>query len=201
MLPAMQEFVARMREVCEVLDGEARWNRCRELLGELLKDEALRRHAENWPVGGFDGKKVDNLLFYEDRDHKFVINGLIKNPGGRAMIHDHGETWTVYGLLRGSERIVRYREVEEGGRLGYEESYAAHCGPGDVDVVRPWEIHSEYAGDEKTVAVIVRSRKSGTFEQFRYEGGKHRFPGPNQVPYDLTAIAAGPQIAADSRPS
>lgn len=201
MLPAMQEFVARMREACEALDGEARWNRCRELLGELLKDEALRRHAEDWPVGGFDGEKVDNLLFYEDRDHKFVVNGLIKNPGGRAMIHDHGETWTVYGLLRGNERIVRYREVEKGGRLGYEESYAAHCGPGDVDVVRPWEIHSEYAGDEKTVAVIVRSRKSGTFEQFRYEGGKRRFPGPNQVPYDLTATAADPQIAADSRPS
>ena len=30
MLPAMQEFVARMREACEALDGEARWNRCRD---------------------------------------------------------------------------------------------------------------------------------------------------------------------------
>ena len=151
MLPAVETFVARMRELCESKDGEERWHGCRELLEDLLHDEELRRHAEDWPVGGFDGKKVDNLLFYEDPDHGFVINGLIKNPGGRAMVHDHGKAWTIYGLLRGQERIVRYREVQaEGDSASFEEEHAVECGPGDVDVVRPWEIHSEYAGDEKT---------------------------------------------------
>ena len=64
------------------------------------------RRSGQWPVGGFAGKKVDNLLFYEDPDYKFVINGLNKNPGGRAMIHDHGQAWTVYDVLAGQERVV-----------------------------------------------------------------------------------------------
>lgn len=188
MLPAVEKFVSDMREVCRTVDGDKRWEKCRELLRELLKDGELGKHAEDWPVGGYDGRKVDNLLFYEDPDHGFVINGLIKNPGGRAMIHDHGKAWTVYGLLRGNERIVRYREVAGAdGDVGYEEADSFACGPGEVDVVRPWEIHSEYAGDEKTVAVIVRSQRSGTFDQYRYfdDGGKEKYGGPNQVPYEL----------------
>ena len=190
MLPAVETFVEKMRSVCAETgrDDNARWDKCRKLLQHLLKDPALQEHAEDWPVGGFDGKKVDNLLFYEDPDHGFVINGLIKNPGGRAMIHDHGQAWTVYGLLQGDERIVRYNETRnDDGEAFYEEESAEQCGPGDVDIVPPWEIHSEYAGKEKTVAVIVRSQRSGTFEQYRYydDGGKIKFPGPNQVPYDL----------------
>ena len=190
MLPAVETFVEKMRSVCAETgrDDTARWDKCRKLLQHLLKDPALREHAEDWPVGGFDGKKVDNLLFYEDPDHGFVINGLIKNPGGRAMIHDHGQAWTVYGLLQGDERIVRYNETRnDDGEAFYEEGFAEQCGPGDVDIVPPWEIHSEYAGNEKTVAVIVRSQRSGTFEQYRYydDGGKIKIPGPNQVPYDL----------------
>lgn len=187
MLPAVETFVTEMRTACETMDGDERWDRCRDLLADLLKDPDLQKHAEDWPVGGFDGKKVDNLLFYEDPDHGFVINGLIKNPGGYAMIHDHGKAWTIYGVLAGAERVVRYREVEKDGDVTFEEEHAVDCKPGDVDIVPPWEIHSEYAGDEKTIAVIVRSQRSGTFEQYRYppEGGKVQFPGPNQVPYDL----------------
>lgn len=188
MIPAVEDFVAKMRSVCETTPGDERWERCRELLADLLKDPELLKHAQEWPVGGFDGKKVDNLLFYEDPDHGFVINGLIKNPGGRAMIHDHGKAWTIYGVLAGEERVVRYREIRKpDGRPGFEEEHAVQCQPGDVDVVPPWEIHSEYAGDKKSIAVIVRSQRSGTFEQYRYpdEGGKVQFPGPNQVPYDL----------------
>lgn len=188
MLPSVERFVADMRTACETMEGDDKWVRCRELLTELLKDPDLQKHAEDWPVGGFDGKKVDNLLFYEDPDHGFVINALIKNPGGYAMIHDHGQAWTIYGVLAGAERVVRYREIEKDGDVTFEEEHAVECRPGDVDVVPPWEIHSEYAGDEKTIAVIVRSQRSGTFEQYRYppEGGKVKFPGPNQVPYDLS---------------
>lgn len=188
MLPAVEKFITAMRETCESMPGDDRWARCRELLEELLADADLQNHAKDWPVGGFDGKKVDNLLFYEDPDHGFVINGLIKNPGGRAMIHDHGKAWTIYGVLAGAENVVRYKEIAKpDGTPGFAEEHAVMCKPGDVDIVPPWEIHSEYAGDEKTIAVIVRSQRSGTFEQFRYpdDGGKIPFAGPNQVPYEL----------------
>lgn len=188
MLPSVEKFVSEFRTVCETTNGDERWQDCKVLLTELLNDPKLQKHARDWPVGGFDGKKVDNLLFYEDPDHGFVINGLIKNAGGRAMIHDHGKAWTIYGVLAGEERVVRYKEVtKEDGQVGFKEKSAVRCSPGDVDVVGPWEIHSEYAGNEKSIAVIVRSQKSGTFDQYRYldDGGKSKFGGPNQVPYDL----------------
>lgn len=189
MLPAVETFVAALREACAAgLEGEARWQRCRDLLSVLLADPELRRHARSWPVGGFDGKKVDNLLFYVDPDYGFALNGLIKNPGGRAMIHDHGPAWTVYGLLEGEETICRFT-VESGpdGGKTLRESQTITCRPGDIDVVPPHEIHSEYAGATKTVAFIVRSQKTGTFTQLGFENGPdgEAISGPNQVPYRL----------------
>ena len=49
-------------------------------------------------------------------------------------------------------------------------------------------IHSEYAGDEKSIAFIVRSQRSGTFEQYRYldDGSRIVIRGPNQVPFELS---------------
>ena len=189
MLPAAERFVAGMRRAFAAgVEERACWEKCRELLKELIADPELRRQAGNWPVGGFDGKKVDNLLFYEDPDYGFVMNALIKNSGGRAMIHDHGPTWTIYGLVQGTERIVRYKARERaGGRFDITEAGAEVCGPGDIDIVAPGVIHSEYAGDEKSIAFIVRSQRSGTFEQYRYldDGSRVVFRGPNQVPFEL----------------
>ena len=89
-------------------------------------------------VGGFDGKKVDNLLFYEDPDYGFVMNALIKNPGGRAMVHDHGPAWTIYGVVEGRERIVRYAASGKGdGSVDLKETDSKFCNPGDVDIVEP----------------------------------------------------------------
>ncbi len=194
MLPAVEAFIDDLRAVCrEEPEGEARWRRCAALLGRLLRDPDLRDHARSWPVGGFDGRAADNLLFYVDPDHGFALNGLIKKPGGRAMIHDHGPSWTVYGLLEGAERIVRFSVVDDpAGTRRLEETRAVECGPGAVDLVAPYEIHSEYAGDRKSIAVIVRSRKTGTFRQLGYEDGPEGrpIPGPNQVPYPLTPRSA-----------
>ena len=188
MLPAAERFVAEMRKACAAgLTGRARWERCRELLQDLLADPDLKRHAQAWPIGGFDGKKVDNLLFYEDPDYGFVMNALIKKPGGRAMVHDHGPSWTIYGVLEGRERIVRYSAAEKSdGSVALTETDSRFCDPGDVDIVEPREIHSEFAGETKSIAFIVRSQRSGTFDQLSYETAKPSLMrGPNQVPFKL----------------
>lgn len=193
MLPAAERFVADLRRAfADGLEETARWQRCRELLRALLGDAELRAHAEAWPVTGFDGRKVSNLLFYVDPDYGFAVNALIKNPGGRAMVHDHGPSWTIYGLLQGAERIVRYDAApcdnDGGGRFEITETRSETCGPGEVDIVPPGQIHCEYAGDEKSIAVIVRSQRSGTFDQFRYldDGTRTVIRGPEQIPYDLS---------------
>lgn len=191
MLAAAETFVTALRKLYE--DGVPeleRWERCRGLLKELIADPEIKAHAQAWPVTGFNPKtdKVSNLLFYEDPDYGFVINGLIKKPGGSAMIHDHGPAWTIYGVLQGEERIVHYDAIErDGGGFDVSERHAEICRAGDVDVVPPRLIHSEYAGDEKSIAVIVRSQRSGTFEQFRYleDGSQVVIRGPDQQPYEL----------------
>lgn len=191
MLPAAEKFVSALRNVYKEGVPEAeRWARCRDLLKALIADPAVKAHAQAWPVTGYNPQtdRVQNLLFYEDPDYGFVINALIKKPGGYAMIHDHGPAWTIYGVLAGEERIVHYDATPRGdGRFDIAEHHAEICRPGDVDVVPPRLIHSEYAGDEKSIAVIVRSQRSGTFEQYRYleDGSQVTIRGPEQVPYDL----------------
>ena len=111
MLPAVEKFVVEMRKLCEAeVKDSTLWEKSRELLADLIADPGLKAHARNWPVTGYNPEtnKVSNLLFYEDPDYGFVINALIKNPGGSAMIHDHGPSWTIYGVLQGQERIVHY---------------------------------------------------------------------------------------------
>jgi predicted metal-dependent enzyme (double-stranded beta helix superfamily) len=191
MLAAAETFVDALRKVfADGFPEPERWERCRELLKELIADPEIKAHAQGWPVTGFNPKtdKVTNLLFYEDSEYGFVINGLIKNPGGSAMIHDHGPAWTIYGVLQGEERIVHYDTTErDGGGFDVSECNAEICGPGDVDVVPPRLVHSEYASAEKSIAVIVRSQRSGTFDQFRYleDGSQIVFRGPIQAPYGL----------------
>ena len=61
-------------------------------------------------------------------------------------------------------------------------------GPGDVDLVRPWQIHAEESGEERTVAIIVRAEKPGTFFQGRYDPVNKKYwqgYGPIQIPYKL----------------
>ena len=94
MLPAVTDFIAGLRGLHESEPDEAaRWNKAADLLKELLADTQLKMHAEGWPTSpaklGLEGKHA-NLLFYEDPDYGFVINGLIKKPAAKTTIHDHG---------------------------------------------------------------------------------------------------------------
>jgi len=192
MLPAVEAFIGKMRRVFEDnIPEPENWEMCRDFLKELIADPQVKEHAKNWPVTGYNPEtdRVQNLLFYEDPDYGFVINALIKNPGGSAMVHDHGSAWTIYGVLSGQERIVHFdAEESSDGRFHTAESHSEICGPGDVDIVQPWLIHSEYAGEDKSIAVIVRSKKSGTFKQYRYleDGERVIIKGPEQVLYALS---------------
>ena len=155
-----------------------------ELLPALLASPALQASAKSWPAPPENHPRAQNLLFYEDPDYRFVINGLIKRPGSTTAVHDHAHTWTVYSVLEGEERVVRYRR--DGGRLAEDGDY--HVRPGFIDIVPPRMIHAEFAGPGRTVAVIVRSEKVGGFMQGRFDpatGAAGEAPGPEQVPYAL----------------
>jgi len=189
---AVQKFIASARRLhAEEKDTEKRWEKMTPLLRELLADPAVKEQSMKWPDCSQGGERAENLLFYEDPDYKFVINGLIKAPKTRTQIHDHAHNWTLYGVLDGAETIMRYERVDDRSKPGYAEIRGIsklRAGPGEVDLVRPWEIHAEASGEERTVAIIVRAEKAGGFLQGRYDPVNRKYwqgYGPKQLPFEL----------------
>jgi predicted metal-dependent enzyme (double-stranded beta helix superfamily) len=189
---AVQKFIASARRLhAEESDSKKRWEKMTPLLQELLADPSVKEQSTKWPDCFQGGERAENLLFYEDPDYKFVINGLIKAPKTRTQIHDHAHNWTLYGVLDGTETVMRYERVDDRSKPDHAEIRGIsklRAGPGEVDLVRPWEIHAEASGEERTVAIIVRAEKAGGFLQGRYDPVKKKYwqgYGPKQIPYEL----------------
>lgn len=193
LLPAAASFVARVRAMfADGRDEAGIWRDACDALRELLADPDLRRHAATWPDSLSVEGKPGNLLFYEDPDYGFVLNALVKAPGLRTSVHDHGMSWTLYGVLEGAERVTRYERLDDGPQVATQatlrEAGAHDVVPGDIDFVPPWEIHVEQNSDCRTIGFIVRSRRSGTFVQNQFDlktGAAAQYGGPVQIPYRL----------------
>ncbi len=196
---AAKRFITAVRQLhAGEADVDKRWEKMGPLLSELLADPGVRAQSEQWPScdqGGSTvaegGQRAQNLLLYEDPDHGFVINGLVKAPGTRTSIHDHAHNWTLYGVLDGNETIERYERLDDGSKPDYAEvrkTENVDVGPGKIDLVRPWQIHAEESGEQRTVAIIVRAEKPGTFLQGRYDPETCKYwqgYGPTQIPCDF----------------
>jgi predicted metal-dependent enzyme (double-stranded beta helix superfamily) len=180
---ALARFVAKTRALFErEPDSEKRWTQLAPALNELLADPAVQAASAEWPANEFTDR-AENLLFYEDPDFGFVVNGLKRetkaaspvNPNHPTWrgIHDHAHIYTLYGVLVGHEMIQRYRPVDGVERrddfVKIEQVSDFKVEPGAVDLVRPYEIHAERSLGEQTVAIIIRSEKSGGFQQGRYD--------------------------------
>jgi predicted metal-dependent enzyme (double-stranded beta helix superfamily) len=189
-----QQFVDTVRALfVENLDEATLWNRIGEELRTLLATPELRAHTDSWPDTKVGNGPPSNLLFYEDPDYGFVLNALVKSPGAVTNVHDHGPSWTLYGVLEGGEHIERYQRTDgnpvETGPAILKHDGAFDVTPGYIDVVPPWQIHQELNGDHRTIGFIVRSQRSGTFPQFRYTpetGDVSQYGGPTQIPFALT---------------
>lgn len=189
--PAFEKFIRDVRAAwAELPDMEARMKKGQKLLEELVKDESLRALSKAWP--STEGRK--NLLFYEDPDHGFAVNGVVREPGRKGSIHDHAHAWTAYGILDGTERLERFRRVDDGSKEGYaklELDSVTEGKPGKVDLVPPFDIHAEQGGPTRSVAVILRSeRVAGKVLQGSYNRENNtvrRIDGPTNIPYDITA--------------
>jgi predicted metal-dependent enzyme (double-stranded beta helix superfamily) len=189
-LPAFEKFIQGLRAAwAELPDVEARMKKGQRLLEELVNDQSLREASKTWP--STEGRK--NLLFYEDPDYGFAINGVVRVPGRKGSIHDHAHSWTAYGLLDGTESLERYRRVDDLSKEGYaklELESVTEGKPGKVDLVPPFDAHSEQGGPTRSVAVILRSeRVSGKVLQGSYSMENNtirRIDGPMNIPYEIT---------------
>jgi len=188
---AVQRFIASARRLhAQEPDPATLWPKMVPLVEQLIADPSIREQSKSWPACR-QADRAQNLLFYEDPDYKFVINGLIKNPKSRTQIHDHAHNWTLYGVLDGHEAIERYERLDDGSKPDYadiRQTQNIEVGPGKVDLVAPYEIHAEESGEERTVAIIVRAEKAGGFLQGRYDPATKKYwqgYGPEQIPFDL----------------
>jgi len=188
--PAFQTFIEKLRVAwAELPNVEARMKKGQQLLEELVRDDSLRRASRLWP--STEGRK--NLLFYEDSDYRFAINGVVRIPERKGSIHDHAHAWTAYGLLDGTESLERFRRVDDRSKEGYaklELESVTEGTPGKVDLVPPYDIHAEQGGPTRSVAVILRSeRVAGKVLQGSYSlnGNLYRqIEGPTNIPYEIT---------------
>lgn len=191
-MSAVKSFIAAARKVhAEEADPATRWEKMKPLLQTLLADPSVKEQSRHWPDCSQGGDRAENLLFYEDPDYKFVINGLIKAPHTRTAIHDHAHNWTLYGVLDGTENIERYDRLDDGSKADYadvKKTVDVTVAAGKIDLVPPYAIHAEESGGERTVAIIVRAEKAGGFLQGRYDPATKKYwqgYGPKQLPYDL----------------
>jgi hypothetical protein len=193
----LERFIAKTRALfARESDPEKRWTQLSPILAELLADPEVREASKRWPDCVPAEGRAENLLFYEDPDYGFAINGLTKGAarqgnGGRARIHDHAHIYTLYGVLDGHERVERYERLDDRSKPGYAVIKKANdvlVGPGEIDLVRPYEIHTEVTVGERTVAIIIRSQKGGGFNQGRYNPEKNEYYeslGPRQTPVEM----------------
>ena len=192
---ALDRFITRTRDLfAEETDLEKRWTELTPILAELLADTDVVEASKDWPdCVPLDGR-AENLLFYVDPDFGFAINGLTKGKARQdapTRIHDHAHIYTLYGVLDGHERIERYERLDDRSKPDYAEIRKAAdllVGPGEIDLVRPYEIHTEVTVGERTVAVIIRSQKGGDFNQGRYNPETYEYYeslGPRQTPCEM----------------
>ncbi len=189
-LPVFEKFIQDLRAAwAEVPDMEARMKKGQQLLEALVKDEGLRQASKSWP--STEGRK--NLLFYEDPDYGFAVNGVVRIPGRKGSIHDHAHAWTAYGLLDGTESLERFRRIDDRSQEGHAElelESVTQGTPGKVDLVPPFDIHAEQGGPTRSVAIILRSeRVAGKVPQGSYsmEGNLYRqIEGPINIHYNIT---------------
>jgi predicted metal-dependent enzyme (double-stranded beta helix superfamily) len=186
----MQAFIESLRTAFRDADNtESAMNQARSLLEALVRDKELRAHSRDWP--STEGHK--NLLLHEDTDYGFAVNAVVRTPNRKGGIHDHAHAWTAYGLLDGTEKLERYSRLDDGSKDGYAElqlDSITEGGPGTVDLVPPFDIHSEKGGPGRSVAVIVRSeRVAGRVAQGRYNpetNATSKGDGPTQIPFAVT---------------
>lgn len=193
-LPVFERFIADLRSIwAGEADLEARMLAAQKALERVLEDPSLVAHSQTWPsTEPTKESGQSNLLLYEDADHGFVINGVVRTPGRAGGVHDHAHAWVVYGILDGTESLERYDRVDDGSRAGYAELRLASVTEsrrGCADLVPPFAIHAERGGDRRSVGLIVRSeRVAGRVLQRSFDLATNAVierAGPRQIPFHV----------------
>ena len=143
------------------------WEGVRSLLKNLISDDELRDVSRGW-----ERKKGREYILHHDPEYDFFVGALVREPKHVATAHDHGPTWTIYGVLDGDEVTQIYERLDDGSQPGHAElrmKVRADAPMGSVDVVPPHIPHAENGNSPRSVAITVRTTKPGSYDQIMFD--------------------------------
>lgn len=166
--PAFGKFIEDLRaHFSRNLPEQEHWEGVRDLLTPLVADDALREISHEW-----EAKKGREYILHHDPDYDFFVGALVRLPNHIAGVHDHGPTWTIYGVLDGQEITHVYDRLDDGSKPGYAEIKLLHkydAPTGHVDMVPPHIPHAEWGNSDRSVAITVRTTKPGSYDQVMFD--------------------------------
>lgn len=112
--------------------------------------------------------RYQQYLLHCDSRERFSVVSFVWGPGQSTPIHDH-KVWGLVGVLRGVEKVERFRRLPTGGLINEGEDY---LGEGQVDAVSPriGDIHRVTNGrtDAPSVSIHVYGANIGAVDRATY---------------------------------
>ncbi|NML87604.1 cysteine dioxygenase [Sphingobium sp. TB-6] len=155
---AFADLLAATRDEGAILESG------RALLGRLiakddwLPEEFTRPHPDRY----------QQYLLHCDSRERFSVVSFVWGPGQSTPIHDH-TVWGLVGVLRGVEKVERFRQSPDGRLIPHGEQYLRE---GEVDAVSPriGDIHRVTNGlaDRPSISIHVYGANIGAVERATY---------------------------------
>ncbi len=125
---------------------------------DWLPEEFTRPHPDRY----------QQYLLHCDSRERFSVVSFVWGPGQSTPIHDHS-VWGLVGVLRGVEKVERFRRLPTGGLAADGEDYLHE---GAVDAVSPriGDIHRVTNGlaDRPSISIHVYGANIGAVERATY---------------------------------
>ena len=170
----MEAFV---EDVKEIFRNEQDVHVQAKTVSERLKDllEVPGWLEEKIELGEEGGYGRFSLYLDEDSGHPgngWWLMASVQKPGQDNLPHDHGITWVVYGVYKGSIRQRKWRWAFPG--EGVDKAQIVESGsfiqkPGSVAYFMPGEIHDTLNVEEgRSLVVRLESQKLDRVIRFEY---------------------------------
>ncbi|WP_298396935.1 cysteine dioxygenase [Sphingobium sp.] len=155
---AFADLLAATRDEQAILESG------RSLLARLIA-------ADDWLPEEFTRPNPDRYqqyLLHCDSRERFSVVSFVWGPGQATPIHDHS-VWGLVGVLRGVEKVERFRRLPTGGLVSAGEELLRE---GEVDAVSPrvGDIHRVTNGltDRPSISIHVYGANIGAVERATY---------------------------------
>jgi predicted metal-dependent enzyme (double-stranded beta helix superfamily) len=106
--PSLQPLITELRSIwASESDVEKCMRRAKPVMERFITQPGFKELTRAWPM-----TIGQNLLFYEDPEFRFALNGTVRKAGASpSRPHDHAHSWTLYSIVEGHELMERYEKL------------------------------------------------------------------------------------------